>query len=529
MITLKDLKINNFWMVSSLFIIAKLLLHLFTNTNYELHRDEMLYFNMGDHLSFGYATVPPVIGFLAFLVKSFFWYSVFWIRFFPALIGAASMFIIGKSVKALRGGILALVLASSSFLLSPGFLLFNSLFTPNVIEQFLWLLSTYLILIMVSENRPYLWIWIGILLGLSFLAKYSVVFFIVGFSAALLILNRKHFTSRYFIYAMIIGVTIILPNIFWQINHGFPVITHMTELKRNQLDNLSYVNFFTDVFSLNSVSTIIWVTGLFSFLFLKSERKFSYLGSASLIIILLILFSKGKGYYILGIIPFLFAAGGYIMEKYLKGRLVVITYLILAVSVFFSLVSLPFGLPVMSFEKLGVYMENTDKVSVYPFKRWEDGEVHNISQVYADMTGWNELAAYVSDTYRSLSDEEKATCTIFAEENYGVAGAIHFYGENYNLPEPVTFIESYIFWAPDSIPSGPIIYINCRLNGFDNLFSSITENGCVNDKYFREKGMKVFLCKDPKQDIREIYRQKAIEKRSLYSPGSTNPVNQINN
>jgi 4-amino-4-deoxy-L-arabinose transferase-like glycosyltransferase len=529
MIVFKELKISNFQMITVLFVIAKLLLHIFTSTNYELHRDEMLYFNMGDHLSTGYATVPPVIGFFAFFVKSIFGYSVLGIRLIPALLGAASVFIVAKNVRALGGGLFALIIALSAFTFSPGFLLFHSLFTPNVIEQFFWLLTTYLLLRMVSENRPVLWIWIGVLLGLSFIAKYSVVFFITGFSAALLISNRKLFSSRYFIYALIIGVLIITPNILWQIKHGFPVINHMAELKRNQLDNLSYVNFFTDVFSLNSVSTLIWVAGLISFLFLSSERKYRYLGSASVIIILLILFSKGKGYYILGIIPFLFAAGGYIIEKYLNGRWVVITYFLLTVSVSFSMISLPFGLPLLSFDTLGRYMGHTGKVTVYPFNRWEDGEVHTISQVYADMTGWNELAGYAADTYNRLSDEEKTTCTIFVEDNYGVAGAIHFYGENYNLPEPVTFNESYIFWAPDSIPSGPMIYINSRQNGLDKLFNSITETGCVNDKYFREKGMKVFLCKDPKSDVREIYRLLAIEKKALYSPRRTYPVNQVYN
>jgi dolichyl-phosphate-mannose--protein O-mannosyl transferase len=84
-----------------MFIVAKLSQHLFTNTNYELHGDEMLYFNRADHLSTGYATVPPVIGFVAFIVKSIFGYSVFGIRFIPALLGAVSLFIVAKIVREL--------------------------------------------------------------------------------------------------------------------------------------------------------------------------------------------------------------------------------------------------------------------------------------------------------------------------------------------------------------------------------------------------------------------------------------------
>ena len=99
----------------------------------------MLYFNMADHLSTGYATVPPVIGFLAFVVKSIFGYSVFGVRIIPALLGAVSLFIIAKIVRELGGGLLALIIASSAFIFSTGFLLFDTLFTPNVIEQFIWI------------------------------------------------------------------------------------------------------------------------------------------------------------------------------------------------------------------------------------------------------------------------------------------------------------------------------------------------------------------------------------------------------
>jgi hypothetical protein len=62
-ITYTKLNVSNYWIAAILFVIIKLFLHLLTNTNYELHRDEMLYFNMGDHLSFGYVSVPPVTGF----------------------------------------------------------------------------------------------------------------------------------------------------------------------------------------------------------------------------------------------------------------------------------------------------------------------------------------------------------------------------------------------------------------------------------------------------------------------------------
>jgi hypothetical protein len=516
-LTKKSKPMKKYWIITALLMIIKLALHFFTNTNYELHRDEMLYFNMADHLSAGYATVPPVIGFLAFIVKNIFGYSVFGIRFFPALLGAASIYIISRIVKDCGGGITALLIAAGSFLLSPGFLLLDTLFTPNMIEHFLWLLITYFLLMMIIHNKPILWLWIGVLLGYSFLTKYSVLFYIAGFLPAMLLPGpRRLINNKYFYFAILFCLIIMLPNLVWQNDHGFPVINHMGELKRTQLDNMNYRNFLLDVFSLNLASTVIWVTGLFSLLVIKDARGIRSLGVGSLLVIFLFMVSNGKGYYILGLIPFLLAAGGIFLERFLKGRMLIPGYAFVFLILAHSLIALPFGLPVLPFDRLNEYSGKTENMIIYPFYRWEDGKVHHISQVYADMTGWHQLASLVSEAYTSLTEEEQKRCTIFVEANYGVAGAIHFYGKEYDLPQPVTFLESYVFWAPDTIPEGPVIYINNRIGGVTDQFNNITEIGSVTDKYFREDGLKVFLCSNSKTDIPQVYRQLAMKEKSRF-------------
>jgi hypothetical protein len=507
----------NYWIIAGFFIIAKLCLHFFTNTNCELHRDEMLYFNMADHISFGYATVPPIIGFLSFIVKTIFGYSVFGIRLIPALLGASSLFIVARIVKDSGGGILALIIASSAFLLSPGFLLFDTLFTPNVTEQFLWLLITYLIFRMTTQNNPRLWICIGILLGLAFMNKYSVLFYILGFFIALIFSGyRKLFNSRYFYLSILLGILIILPNLIWQFLHGWPVVFHMNELQRTQMANLKYINFFTDIFSLNLASTIIWLSGLFSLLFIKQEKRNQYLGVASLIIILIFLLLKGKGYYILGLIPFLFAYGGIVMERYLTGKLVYVNYLVFFISVVFSLIALPYVVPLLSFDKLNDYSSKTGYIINYPFHRWEDGKNHKVSQIYADMTGWNELAGYAGKAYEGLTKAEQTRCTVYVEGNYGAAGAIHFYGKEYNLPDAITFLESYVIWSPDTIPAGPMIYINNEPGDIRKLFNNVTEIGHITDPWSRENGLLVYLCSNPAVDVREVYRKRATEEKKRY-------------
>jgi len=158
-------------------MVAKICIHLFSAGVYELHRDEMLYFNMGSHPAFGYLTVPPVTGIFAFVVKSVFGWSVIGIRLLPALFGAATLYLIARFIFEMKGGITALLVASIAFLASPGFLLLFSIFTPNAFEVFFWTLAIFFIFKLIKTENTKYWILIGAVLGISFLTKYSVLFF----------------------------------------------------------------------------------------------------------------------------------------------------------------------------------------------------------------------------------------------------------------------------------------------------------------------------------------------------------------
>ncbi len=504
-----------YWLVTILFILAKLCLHLFTCNNYELHRDEMLYFNMGDHLDFGYATVPPMTGLLAFIVKTIFGYSVFGIRLIPALLGGATFFIVARTIRDLGGGITALVISAITFLCMPGYLLIFSLFTPNAVEIFLWSLFIYLIFRLAVTENPRLWIWIGIVAGICFNTKYSIVFPVTGFFAAILLHRRqKLLFSPWLLAGLGGGLLLILPNLIWQYNHNWPVIFHMKELEKTQLSNLNYFHFFIDLFSLNSALILVCLTGLGFLIFGKDKYKIRFIGVAHLLVFILFFLMKGKAYYVMGLLPFLIAYGGYSFEKFLKPKY--FTVPVMAAASVYALFTLPFVLPVISFESLEKYSEKTGCWISAPFMRWEDGKEHQVSQVFADMTGWKELAGQVAGVYNDLTPDEKQRCTIYCQRNYGYAGALHFYGHSFNLPEPVTFLESYVFWAPDTISDGPFIYVFSNTDEIRQLFNTIEETGSIQNPYFRENGLKVYLCSNPTTDIQRIYRELAQTEKSYF-------------
>ena len=67
------------------------------------------------------------------------------VRFFPALVGAVSIFLVGMMARDFGGRKQAQLIAGAAFLLSPAYLGSNNLFQPVSFNQFCWLLSAFLV------------------------------------------------------------------------------------------------------------------------------------------------------------------------------------------------------------------------------------------------------------------------------------------------------------------------------------------------------------------------------------------------
>jgi hypothetical protein len=66
------------------------------------------------------------------------------------------------------------------------------------------------------------------------------------------------------------------------------------------------------------------------------------------------------------------------------------------------------------------------------------------------------------------------------------------------------------------LPEGPVIFINQEVGDFDDLFQSVTEVGKVENPYFRESGVKVFLCRNRQSFAGSFYSDKVKMLKSAY-------------
>lgn len=169
---------------------------------------------------------------------------------------------------------------------------------------------------------------------------------------------------------------------------------------------------------------------------------------------------------------------------------------------------IPFGLPIYGQEGMVSYFKDIEgDFGLLLGRRFEDGTIHSLPQDYTDQLGWEELALLTNKAYQMIPEREK--CIIYCE-NYGQAGAIAVIGKKYNLPEPKSFNESFLYWSSHSFDPDIeyFIYINDEL-GEDvaDLFQKIELIGQISNIHAREYGTKVYLCSQPRTSFNSFWKQ----------------------
>jgi hypothetical protein len=502
------------WKLILCFASLKIAIHFLSYSNFELHRDAYLYYAQSEHLAWGFSSIPPLNALLGKIATLIFGNTTFGLRFFPALIGGATVIIIGMAVNELGGKSLAIVLASLAFILSPAYLHSNALFQPVSLNQFFWLLSEYLLLLMIKREDPKLWLWIALVFGLAFLNKYSIVFLDTALGLALLFSPyRRFYKSKYFGYAVGLGLVIILPNLVWQSGHQWPVFRHLAELRESQLVHVHLSSFFFDQLLMNSQALLIWFGALLILLFYKKEAEYRVFGILFGFVLVILALGSGKSYYSLGAYPMLFVFGAYFTEKYITKHLVYI--------IGFMIISMLFALYIsQSFD--GIPFSTVEKIRSENGFNWEDGVSHDIPQDMADMTGWQEIGEKVSTLFLSLSPEAQSDCDIFCY-HYGQAGAVMFYGKKHQLPQPISFNDSFVFWDPDSLTKDYMIWVHAgnepEINPdslLPGIFEKVELKGIIENDYFRENGTRIYLCQTPKEAYKTYYKARIKTLKGSY-------------
>ena len=485
--------------------LAKFILHLLYNGRYGYFRDELYYIICGDRLDFGYVDMPPFTPLMARLSRLLFGDSLLGLRILPALAGAATVLLAGLIARKLGGGRFAQALAALSVIVSGVILNFSVMLTNNAFDLLFWTLAAYILILIIKDNRPRLWLAFGLVAGIALQNKYSIAFFVVAMGVGLLLSPaRKSLWSVWLLAGAALAFLSFLPNLLWQINHGLPFV----ELNRNAVlyknAPLSPLQFlFSQFMEAHPLNFLLLLAGLFFLLLAPSMKLFRGFGWAYLVLFVFFLFSRGKTYYISPIYPVMLAAGALAFERavkkkhwnWLKPASII---LLLTTGAAFA----PFALPVLPVEK---YIAYSRSLGIGP-PAIERSKIGSLPQHYADQFGWRELAETVAHVYAALPEADKKECGIFTR-NYGEASAINYFARGRGLPWASSGHNNYWIWGPGERSGAVVIIIGGHREDYTDHYSEVIEVARHTSEYAMpyESNLPIFVCRGPLRPIPSIW------------------------
>ena len=497
-----------------LLLIIKLLLPLLIHPDFGFHRDEFLYKAMGDHLAWGFLEVPPFIAVVAKITHALLGEGLYATRFFPALSGAFTMLLTVLITREMGGEKFAQALAALAYLFSLVYLRINSLFQPVTFDLFFFVLGIYLFIRILKHNKPAYWILFGVVIGVGLLNKYTMLFFGFGiFTGLLLTRYRERFVSPWPWIAAAVALTIWLPNLLWQNQQGWPFFEHMQALSESQLSNFSPMDFIMGQLMMSPFTIFIWLPGLYFLFFTERGEQFRPVGWAYLSVFTVLLLLSGKQYYLAPAYPMLFSAGSVLVEQFTVRVHRWIRSAIIGLTVAGGLLLMPVGIPVFSIDGMHQYFQFGSKyLGLGEALRWETGEYHELPQDFADMLGWEEQAAAVSTLFTKLPQDIQRRTTLIAS-NYGEAGALTHYRQDYTLPEKILSVAgSFYNWGPPPPDTEIFIALGFSEETLRRYFLNVEFAGKIAHEHARESSVPLFLCKKPVKPIKSLWDDLSVYK-----------------
>lgn len=482
-----------------------MLIHVLTNGNYGMFRDEFYYIACSDHLAWGYVDHPPLSILMLKLSRIVFGDGVQAVRLLATLSGGVLVFMTGLLARELGAGRFGQTLAALCMLISPLHLAITGFFSMNAFDFLFWVASFYIVIRIVKTGNGKLWLVLGLVLGLGLLNKISVLFF--GFSLAVGMIftpMRKHFKDRYFWMGGAVALLIFLPHILWQISQGWPTLEFMQNAKEYKITEMSPLQFFSGQFiEIHPINFPFWFLGLIALLFFTKQKPYRILGLIYIIAFFAFTVQTSKVYYLAPAYPALFAAGGVAVESLLRrGFWRWIRPLLIVILLVGGAALAPLAVPVLPVESLIRYQE---KIGLAPVAE-ERHEMGVLPQHYADRFGWPEMAAAVAGVYNSLTPEQQEDCTILAG-NYGEAGAVTYFGRELGLPAAVSGHNSYHLWGSGDASGNVIISVGIPPEYLMEMYDIVSPAALIESPYAMpyENNITVFVCYGLKIPLKEVW------------------------
>ncbi|HEY2352630.1 MAG TPA: glycosyltransferase family 39 protein [Candidatus Acidoferrum sp.] len=485
-----------------------LLAQVATATRYGYFRDALYYLACSHHLAWGYVDQPPLIVLFAWLARHTFGVSLRALLLWPALAGAARIVLIAALARELGARKFGTALAAALGAAPGVWFAIDHQFAMNAFEPLFWTGCAFAFVRMTRTGNPRWWLAFGLIAGLGLENKYSMAAFAFFLLCGVLLTpQRKFLFSRWILAGGAIALLLFLPNLLWNIQHHWPFLELMRNIRASGRDVvLSPAAFVVQqILLMNPLTLPFWLAGL-SFYFSPAGKQFRALGWAFLFTVGFFLLAHGKNYYSVPVYPLVLAAGGVAVERVLSKsyfhaharlqaalRTATFAWLFIAIVLF-----LPLVLPVLPIEAFLRYQQHLPFVVPKTEHNYADA---SLPQHYGDEFGWEEIVERVAAVYQSLSPEEQSRTAIFTG-NYGEAAAIDFFGSRYGLPKAICTHQNYFLWGPRDYHGEIVIRIGSKPEDAEKYYQSVQVAATLNNPYsMPEEKNPILLCRHRKKDL----------------------------
>lgn len=343
-----------------------------------------------------------------------------------------------------------------------------------------------------------LWAWV--------LTKVTLLFFGFALFVTLLLAPvRRHLLTPWPWLGGAIAFVFLLPYLYWQIEHGWPTLEFWGNYSGKVAPTSPLGFFVQQVLTMNPATLPVWLAGLYYYLFSSVGKPYRPLGWIYILLFALIALQNAKFYFLAPAYPMLFAAGGVMIERFVRQRgqdwlkPVYASVLIVSGAVIAPLTVVP-ALPVETPASI------TGAAGKDAGIKQENREVAQLPQNFADRFGCENMVETIARVYQSLPEEEQPKSCILTG-NYGEAGAVDFFGAEYGLPKAISGHNSYYLWGPGDCTGELVIGIGVPLERLEAVFGDVEEASTVRCEYCMpdENDLLVYVCRDPKMPLKEAW------------------------
>lgn len=475
---------------------AVVLVHLLTNGRYGFHRDELQVLSDARHMDWGFVAYPPFTPLVERIAMSLFGLSLVGLRLFSVIANAVAIVVTGLMARELSGGRLAQVTAALTTALSPLAMFEGTEFQYTTFDYLWWVVIAYFVIRLLKTEDPRWWLTIGPVIGLGFMTKYTMGFYLAGILGGVVLTRaRRYLRSRWFWVGMALGFLICLPNLIWQAQHGFISLYFLQHIHTRDVGQGRANGFWRDQFLIctNLMAAPLWIAGLVGFL---RDRRYRMLGWMYVIPLVLFVVGKGRGYYVGAAYAMLMAMGAVLGERWVgslsgRWRLAIEIFVLQGIVV----CGLVFSAVVIPFASAGWLKSFTLK---------NNGDLR-------EEIGWEELVENVAAVRDALPAEQRARVGVLVG-NYGEQGAIEILGRPYGLPMPISGTNSAWLRGYPEPPPSTLIVVGQGQNYLDRMFRGCrvaghngNALGVHNEE--SEEHPNIYLCGPPKLPWPEFWKE----------------------